>query len=375
MSHAMASASLVPPTSTSAMRVSLSSSPETSSGSTLRSTFFQAIGFDGYCSSPFAGHKGDLPVRNTKCETTSTTGSESSQVGECVLRLEPLKIALESDDETSIGSCDDSDPALISRIPLDVHDDQVTKADYFHKPRHSRMLIPSTTPMASACQERSDALMEDCSGHSLPSLTGSDVSTASFRYSPTASTLSFNKKPRYIGQKGNVPKKRKTVSIHKSVSVISIPSRYEYSQRTRELIWTTASEIHANAARNAIEFCSENWKWQNALEDHQMFIHQGNGERVHPIHVHNAISLIDSFQGDPRNSEEIHFNLSLIAALVPPASIQAMNSDGSSSVFHDDDQQQQQPTLTHSQLQEQGNDSHDQARPRVSASSLPSATA
>jgi hypothetical protein len=153
--------------------------------------------------------------------------------------------------------------------------------------------------------------------------------------------------------------------------VVSIPSRFEYSQRIRERIWTTASEIHANAARNAIEFCSENWKWENALEDHQMFIHQGNGERVHPIHVHNAISLIDSFQGDPRKSEEIHFNLSLIAALVPPSSVKSLNSDVLSSVFHDD---QQQPTQA--QLQPQVNDTHhDQACPDVSPSSPPSAAA
>jgi hypothetical protein len=170
-------------------------------------------------------------------------------------------------------------------------------------------------------------------------MLGSEVSSVlSVGWTSTSPGSSFgyysNKKPRFHGD--NSHKKRKTVSIHKSVSVIPIPSRYEYSQRTRELIWTGASEIHANAARNAIEFCSENWKWQNVLEDEQMFLHRGNGERVHPIHVHNALSLIDSFQaeGDAnRNREEINFNLSLIAALVPPDSIQSFQSDILSRVY------------------------------------------
>lgn len=286
----------------------------------------------------------------------------TTPLGECISRLEPLKIALESDEEdesVGSGSCFDSDDPLNDGcIPksLDTqYSDKLAVSDYFHKKPH-RLSSPvsaathatdasfaattpsndnssgTTTPLTSSSSSSSqdlDSVTQTCSGQSLPSFVNSKESIDTGLISIISSESTFghsNKKPRYLGDvdgdfSTSRKRKKKTVSIHKSVSVISIPSRHEYSPIVRERIWTTASEIHANAARNAIEFCSEHWKWENALEDHQMFVHQGNGERVHPIHVHNAISLIDSYQGDPRNSEEIHFNLSLIAALVPPVSI------------------------------------------------------
>jgi len=102
---------------------------------------------------------------------------------------------------------------------------------------------------------------------------------------------------------------------------VPIPSRNEYSDRVRERIWTTGAEIHANAARNTLEFCSENWQWSKALEDEHMFVHQANGERIHPIHVHNAMAHIRACERDPGNEEEIQFNLSLISCLLPTVAV------------------------------------------------------
>jgi len=276
--------------------VSRSPPPSASSAEKIRSKFLRKIGIE---STPL-----NMPMKRSVSSAFSS-GSISvlcrnAAVGECILRLEPLKIGLESDDdESSVDSFADSTDACALSCCLDAHGDI-----YHNKPK-------SVLPSSSA--HDINVSVEGSSGRSLPSLVGSVASTIS------GCSTSPNKKARYLSNRPR--KKRKSVSIYKSVSVVPIPSRNEYSDRVRERIWTTGAEIHANAARNTLEFCSENWQWSKALEDEHMFVHQANGERIHPIHVHNAMAHIRACERDPGNEEEIQFNLSLISCLLPPVAV------------------------------------------------------
>lgn len=270
-----------------------------SSAAEIRSKFLHKIGIEASSS----------PMKRSLCHAPPS-GSISvpctnAALGGCILRLEPLKIGLESDDESSVESFAESFDTCAENCCLDAH------GDYFHKKPKSAL------SSSLVHNDDVDVSIGDSSGHSLPSLVGSDASMMSgCSLTPQSWYNSTYKKARHLNSRSR--KKRKCVSIHESVSVVPIPSRDEYSDRDREQIWASGAEIHANAARNTLEFCSESWQWSKALEDEHMFIHQGNGERVHPIHVHNAMAHIRACEKDPGNEEEIQFNLSLISCLLPP---------------------------------------------------------
>jgi len=294
----------------------LSCSHSSSSADRIRSRFLHKIGID----SPQLNHSGRScgSFSNRAPIHAPLHGNDdlfpSSGVSECILRLEPLKIALESDDDDDDSSLCSHDGSYTDDVNQNfaLSPDDAMHIDYFHKKPHQEC----SKSDQEATTVSLDRPLQDYSGHSLPSLVGSDGSDESFSVTtpPLGCSCYSNKRPK-LSDKPR--RKKKSVSIHKSVSVVTIPSRLEYSNNIREKIWTTAAEIQKNAARNTVEFCSESWKWQNVLEDEQMFVHQENGELVHPIHVHNALSHIQS--SDLENNEEIQMNLSLISALAPPA--------------------------------------------------------
>ena len=78
-------------------------------------------------------------------------------------------------------------------------------------------------------------------------------------------------------------KSKRRVSLYTDVAVVPIPTRTEYPDLIRERIWSSASELCQNAARNTIEFAAEGFDWRNAAEDEQM-VKSPSGERIHPIH-------------------------------------------------------------------------------------------
>lgn len=248
--------------------------------------------------------------------------------------LEPLKIGLESDDEddSSIDSCNDdgidvSHPCIQPKSHCIEQRSRgsslVNNLEYFHKKSqgsphlgdskenvsctstsslHPASSTSDTLSTATKAISHVDQPLHDNSTHSLPSLVGSDSLP--------------NKRPRPNRSNVPTPRKKKGVTIHKSVAVVPIPSRLEYSNRMRERLWTASSDLASNAARNTIEFASEGWNWRNVIEDENMLVHQANGELIHPIHIHNALYCASQAS----TGEDINLNLSLLASIVPNSS-------------------------------------------------------
>jgi len=291
----------------------------TSSADRIRSKFLHKIGIDSPHHLTIKTSLSNASISSWNRELLPGGSVPGSSVGDCILRLEPLKIGLESDDDdddSSVGSCDEESSDHTIHGTSESIANESMRIGYFHKKPHGLLANESSS--------------SDHSVHSLPNLIGSDDSTVSGSVDSNASgsvvstmsgsvptslssSISPNKKARFCRDAPR--RKKKSVSIHKSVSVVTIPSRLEYSSRIRERIWSSSIEIQANAARNTIEFCSESWDWKKVLEDEQMFIHQANGQLIHPIHVHNALACVQA--STEENQEEARLNLNLISFLVP----------------------------------------------------------
>lgn len=226
--------------------------------------------------------------------------------------FEPLKICLDSGDDSSTGSssCDDDSDYFFGFTPEQEQDQDESSLhspscamEYFHKQPHK---AENDTVCTNASTSGCEITSATTSVNSLPSLLGSSTDSSPQLATSYSNSITSNKKIKF-----NHKNKRKgRVSLHKSVSVIPIPSRCEYSLPVRKRIWSSSAEIYANAARNSVEFASEGWNWRNVIEDEEMLLHQASGELIHPIHVHNACT---SQPGDI--DDEV--TLSVISGLVP----------------------------------------------------------
>jgi len=90
-----------------------------------------------------------------------------------------------------------------------------------------------------------------------------------------------------------------------TVSVIPIPSRYQYSDRIKQCMWSNRIELREMAQRNLIEFESEGFDWRNVVVEEDMYIDAANGRLVHPCHVDGSLPKI-STKDDNHFEQEQH---------------------------------------------------------------------
>lgn len=227
--------------------------------------------------------------------------------------IEPLKIGLDSDDDSSLDS-NDSDYFFDSSSfgDISVPHSEVVEVEYFHKSPHKKNNF-SDSRISNVTHQTVSKPLNPPPLSSLPSLQGSSdestVTPPTKEMSNLSTSSSANKKARFFHESKKKTKK-KGVSLNKSVSVIPIPSRHEYSSRVRERLWSSSTELSANAARNSVEFAAEGWDWRAVLEDEKMLLHKASGELIHPIHIQNALACM-SGQNDDQAT------LNLISDLVP----------------------------------------------------------
>jgi hypothetical protein len=79
-------------------------------------------------------------------------------------------------------------------------------------------------------------------------------------------------------------RRRGGVDFSEAVSVFFIPRRSDYPKDLKRSLFPSKREISANAARNMLEFASEEFDWRRVVEDEAMYI-DSTGQRVHPIHL------------------------------------------------------------------------------------------
>ena len=75
------------------------------------------------------------------------------------------------------------------------------------------------------------------------------------------------------------------IQFDSNVNVVFIPSHRKYSSRIKKFLWSSSSEIRQNAQRNLREFASENWKWEDAVEEQDMYLDTQSNEYIHPVHL------------------------------------------------------------------------------------------
>lgn len=84
--------------------------------------------------------------------------------------------------------------------------------------------------------------------------------------------------------------KSNRLQFKETVQVLPIPSRYQYSDRIKQCIWSNRYELQEMAQRNLQEFASENYDWRNVVLDEDMYIDassSGGGppQLIHPCHL------------------------------------------------------------------------------------------
>jgi hypothetical protein len=98
------------------------------------------------------------------------------------------------------------------------------------------------------------------------------------------------------------------VHFNETVSVVEIPSRYQYSDRIKKFIWSDRYELSENAERNVVEFAHEGYDWRNVVMDEDMYIDSINGTLMHPCHfLDSTTTTNDDKCGDYKSDDNDGF--------------------------------------------------------------------
>jgi hypothetical protein len=80
-------------------------------------------------------------------------------------------------------------------------------------------------------------------------------------------------------------KPRRKLRFHDTVNVTAIPSRHQYSDRIKQVIWTNRMELREMTQRNYHEFEYEHFDWNQVIMEEHMYLDSVTGSLVHPCHI------------------------------------------------------------------------------------------
>jgi hypothetical protein len=200
----------------------------------------------------------------------------------------------------------------VSGEPLEDYEHEHDEGDeYENAPPGLQSISPPSSPRSSPSElyssMSSTSSMRSDSCDSMASLSKSSPPTLS----SLRGSLAHEKGVRRGSGLGN----RRRLRFKKSVKVLYIPSRGEYSDSTKDTLWPTAYSLHRAAVRNSIEYVTEGYNWRQCLEE-DSFIHveglghgmgQGEHQGVHATHATHATHAMNiphpihpaHFMGDP----------------------------------------------------------------------------
>ncbi|GKY96797.1 hypothetical protein MPSEU_000638900 [Mayamaea pseudoterrestris] len=118
---------------------------------------------------------------------------------------------------------------------------------------------------------------------------------------PYTDKLNNAEPPSSLSEEG---KNNRRIVFNEEVEVVPIPTRHEYSDRIKSLIWSNRHELQENAERNALEYASEGWTWKGVTEDEGMYICSVSGELVHPIHLQEHLQMQAAAAADAAGGEQ-----------------------------------------------------------------------
>mmetsp|Transcript_47582 Transcript_47582/g.115919 ORF Transcript_47582/g.115919 Transcript_47582/m.115919 type:complete len:291 (+) Transcript_47582:219-1091(+) len=87
------------------------------------------------------------------------------------------------------------------------------------------------------------------------------------------------------GQHQQHQQQSRRIRFHDTVMVMSIPSRHQYSNRIKCVLWSGRDELNEMSRRNVVEFQAEGWNWRTVVEDEDMYIDVQTGQKLHPCHI------------------------------------------------------------------------------------------
>jgi transcription initiation factor TFIID subunit TAF12 len=86
---------------------------------------------------------------------------------------------------------------------------------------------------------------------------------------------------------------------------LKIPSKNQYPDEMKRMLWGSVKEITENARRNTIEYSADGWDWKTATEEHDMYLDKRTGEYIHPVHIQRLQKQLQEKQQQKQQQRSI----------------------------------------------------------------------
>ena len=173
-------------------------------------------------------------------------------------------------------------------------------------PAPSRSMAPANRAQRSDTYTRTRllnrlGLFHQNQGNPLSIKPSTPAPPRSYKRSVLGGVVPFKGKLKNEQNKPSPTPHRSSVKFNEIVSMVNIPSRYQYSDRVKKFIWSDRWELQEMAERNLIEFEAEGYDWRNVVLDDDMYIDSINGQLIHPCHYHSFDNDEDSKYDEDRS--------------------------------------------------------------------------